>query len=97
MIEEIQNNTKLSDNIFSNLQKYKHEEYQYLNLLENILENGTWEEGTWKNGVWEYGIWQNGIWEDGTWKGGTWESGIWKGGYDKDGNYHTEGDSPDKW
>lgn len=45
MIEEIQNNTKLSDNIFSNLQKYKHEEYQYLNLLENILENGTWEEG----------------------------------------------------
>jgi len=44
MIEEIQNNTKLSDNIFSNIEKYKHEEYQYLNQLENILENGTWEE-----------------------------------------------------
>jgi len=45
MIEEIQNNTKLSDNIFSNIEKYKHEEYQYLNQLENILENGTWEDG----------------------------------------------------
>jgi thymidylate synthase len=45
MAEENQENTKLSDIIFSNIQKYKHEEYQYLNLLENILENGTWEEG----------------------------------------------------
>ena len=36
---------KISDNIFNNIQKYKHEEYQYLNLLDNILENGTWEEG----------------------------------------------------
>jgi thymidylate synthase len=39
------NNTKVSDNIFSNINKYCHEEYQYLNLLENILENGVWEEG----------------------------------------------------
>jgi thymidylate synthase len=37
--------SKVSDNIFNNIQKYKHEEYQYLNLIENILENGTWEEG----------------------------------------------------
>ena len=37
--------TKISDTIFANIQKYKHEEYQYLNLLDNILENGTWEEG----------------------------------------------------
>ena len=36
---------KTSDNIFSNLEKYKHEEYQYLNIIENILENGFWEEG----------------------------------------------------
>jgi|LakMenEpi03Aug12_release.lakeMendotaPanAssembly.Ray.scaffolds.fasta_scaffold75945_2 thymidylate synthase len=36
---------KVSDNIFANIQKYQHEEYQYLHLLENILENGTWEEG----------------------------------------------------
>ena len=34
-----------SDRIFANINKYKHEEYQYLNLLENILENGTLEEG----------------------------------------------------
>jgi len=43
--EEEKEPTKTSDNIFSNLKKFKHEEYQYLNLLENILENGFWEEG----------------------------------------------------
>ena len=36
---------KVSDNIFFNINKYSHEEYQYLNLIENILENGTLEEG----------------------------------------------------
>lgn len=35
----------VSERIFSNIQKYKHEEYQYLNILENILENGFWQEG----------------------------------------------------
>ncbi len=35
----------VSDNIFANIHKCKHEEYQYLNLIENILENGTWEDG----------------------------------------------------
>jgi thymidylate synthase len=37
--------SKISDNIFANIQTFQHEEYQYLHLLENILENGTWEEG----------------------------------------------------
>ena len=37
--------TKTSDNIFANVNKFAHEEYQYLHLLQNILENGTWEEG----------------------------------------------------
>lgn len=39
------NFNKVSDNIFAIIQKYQHEEYQYLNILENILENGFWEEG----------------------------------------------------
>ena len=34
-----------SDRIFSNIKKFQHEEYQYLNIVENILENGFWEEG----------------------------------------------------
>ena len=38
-------NTKISDTIFHNINKNSHEEYQYLNLIQNILENGTWEEG----------------------------------------------------
>jgi thymidylate synthase len=37
--------TKISDTIFSNIKKYSHEEYQYLHLIENILDNGIWEEG----------------------------------------------------
>ena len=40
-----ENNVNTSDAIFSNINKYSHEEYQYLNLIENILENGFWEEG----------------------------------------------------
>ncbi len=43
--EDTNNVVKVSDNIFSNQKKFQHEEYQYLNLLENILENGFWEEG----------------------------------------------------
>jgi thymidylate synthase len=35
----------LSHNIFSNIQRFQHEEYQYLNLIHNIIDNGTWEEG----------------------------------------------------
>ena len=42
---EIYNSENVSERIFANLQKFQHEEYQYLNLLENILENGIWEEG----------------------------------------------------
>jgi len=45
MDESILKSTKISDTIFSNVQKYSHPEYQYLLLLENILENGTWEIG----------------------------------------------------
>ena len=37
----------VSDNIFDNLKNHEeyHEEYQYLNLLTDILQNGTLEEG----------------------------------------------------
>jgi len=35
----------LSERITHQHQKYAHEEYQYLHLLENILENGVCEEG----------------------------------------------------
>jgi len=36
---------KVSENIASNIKKNKHEEYQYLNLIEQIIDNGYWEEG----------------------------------------------------
>lgn len=36
---------KVSNNIFANIKNYQHEEYQYLNSLENILKNGSWEQG----------------------------------------------------
>jgi thymidylate synthase len=44
-LKEICGNIKISESIFENIKKYSHEEYQYLNLLENILENGLLEEG----------------------------------------------------
>jgi len=39
------NNSNISNTIFSNIQRYSHEEYQYLHLIENILQNGFWEQG----------------------------------------------------
>ena len=42
---EIYGTGNVSDNIFSNIQKFQHEEYQYLNLIQNIIDNGTWQEG----------------------------------------------------
>jgi thymidylate synthase len=42
---EIYSTSNVSNSIFSNIQKFQHEEYQYLNLIQNILDNGTWEEG----------------------------------------------------
>jgi thymidylate synthase len=45
-VNNLDNTTNLTSlNIFSNIAKYSHEEYQYLRFLENILENGTWEQG----------------------------------------------------
>ena len=38
-------NNSISNNISNNMQNYRHEEYQYINLIENIIENGEWEEG----------------------------------------------------
>ena len=43
--EEQINTEKVSDNIFSNIHKFNYEEQQYLNILENIIDNGFWEEG----------------------------------------------------
>lgn len=44
------NSTKVSENIYSHITANKvsvpnSEEYQYLNLIQNILDNGTWEIG----------------------------------------------------
>jgi thymidylate synthase len=44
-MNELYSNGNVSERIFSNIKKFQHEEYQYLNLLENILENGILEEG----------------------------------------------------
>jgi len=67
------------------------------NWENGVWVKGTWEDGTWGKGTWQDGIWKYGLWWNGTWKGGTWKGGAWRGGYDKDGNFHKAGDSPDKW
>lgn len=35
----------VSDTIFENIKKYTHEEYQYINLMDTIIEQGHWEQG----------------------------------------------------
>lgn len=45
IVEQTSLNSSLSNNIFKNISKYSHPEYQYLNLIQNILDNGFWEEG----------------------------------------------------
>jgi len=40
-----ENTSNVSDNIFNNIKQRTHEEYQYLNLIENIIDNGYLEEG----------------------------------------------------
>ena len=57
----------------------------------------TWKNGTWHDGTWEDGTWEDGTWKKGTWIKGTWLGGKWLGGYDRNGDYHSKGDSPDKW
>lgn len=47
--KQICSSTSISQRIFSNIVKYKHEEYQYLNLLENIIDNGVFQES--RNGT----------------------------------------------
>lgn len=43
--EDMFGNNKVSDNIFANTSLQNTEEYQYLNLIQHILDNGTWETG----------------------------------------------------
>jgi thymidylate synthase len=44
-LQETEGEPSLSTSIFENMKKYSHEEYQYLDLIENILANGNWEQG----------------------------------------------------
>jgi thymidylate synthase len=43
--DEIYGQGNVSDRIFANINQLQHEEYQYLNLIQKILDEGTWEEG----------------------------------------------------
>jgi len=38
-------NSSISNNIFANIKHFQHEEYQYLNLIRKILDEGTWTKG----------------------------------------------------
>jgi hypothetical protein len=76
--------------------------YEYLDVNHALWQSGHWYDGVWKGGEWIDGVWHKGTWEDGTWYNGTWLSGIWikgewRGGYDKYGESHPKGDSPNKW
>jgi hypothetical protein len=65
--------------------------------LEGIWYDGIWRDGTFKGGTWVDGRWEGGIFNGGLWQSGEWILGKWKGGYDKKGEFHDDGDSPDLW
>ena len=62
-----------------------------------IWRGSKWMEGEWYGGEWHGGKWLGGKWHGGKWLGGEWLGGEWYGGWDKNGNWHEKGDSPNKW
>ena len=46
---EHEKTSKITETIFKNIIEYSHEEYQYLNNIKNILDNGYWQQG--RNGL----------------------------------------------
>ena len=79
------------------------------NFIKGIFSGRTWNDGVFgkpninnkpdksKNAIFNGSAWEKGIWWGGIWKGFRWNGGKWYGGYDKNGNWHGEDDSPDKW
>jgi hypothetical protein len=63
-------------------------------LFECEWDGGRFEAGLFTGGMFRSGRFVGGIFLGGIFWGGTWVSGTWEGGFDRDGIYHSRGDSP---
>jgi hypothetical protein len=63
-------------------------------LFECEWDGGRFEAGLFTGGMFRSGQFAGGIFLGGIFWDGTWVSGTWEGGFDRNGLYHSRGDSP---
>jgi hypothetical protein len=63
-------------------------------LFECEWDGGRFEAGLFTGGMFRSGHFVGGVFLGGTFWSGTWEGGTWEGGFDRNGIYHSRGDSP---
>jgi hypothetical protein len=63
-------------------------------LLECEWDGGRFEAGLFTGGMFRSGQFVGGIFLGGIFWAATWLSGTWEGGFDRNGTYHSRGDSP---
>ena len=67
--------------------------YKWIEFMDGIWLNGTFDKAEWKGGQWRNGtfksgaIWRLGEWLNGTFDGGMWLDGIWRNGLWQDGTW----------
>lgn len=63
-------------------------------LFECAWDGGLFEAGLFTGGMFRSGQFVGGIFLGGIFWGGAWLSGTWEGGFDRNGIYHSRGDTP---
>jgi hypothetical protein len=63
-------------------------------LFECEWDGGRFEAGLFMSGMFRSGQFAGGVFLGGIFWDGTWLDGIWEGGFDRNGIYHSRGDSP---
>ncbi len=63
-------------------------------LFECEWDGGRFEAGLFMGGMFRSGQFAGGTFLGGIFWGGTWLNGTWEGGFDRNGIYHSRGDSP---
>jgi hypothetical protein len=63
-------------------------------LFECEWDGGRFEAGLFMGGMFRSGQFAGGMFLGGIFWEGTWLNGTWEGGFDRNGLYHSRGDSP---
>jgi hypothetical protein len=63
-------------------------------LIECEWDGGRFEAGLFMGGMFRAGEFEGGTFLGGIFWDGAWVAGTWEGGFDREGTYHSRGDSP---